>query len=467
MLFLPFISFGQKQGNIWYFGDHAGIDFNGGNPVALTNGQTVFIGCPGTCHSEGSSVISDSSGALLCYCDGKTIWNRNHSVMPNGDSLLSNASSTQSSLIIPKPGSSRYFYVFTTDAFYVNNLQYGFRYSIVDICLDNGLGDIIPGQKNILLLDTIAEKLTAIRHNNGIDYWIIVHKFFSDAFYSFRLTSTGITDTVISHIGSVHGGGLGAAIGQLKASPNGLKLATVNGQSSLPDVAEYFDFNKTTGIVSNCVSIQSNPLYSYYGVSFSPDNSKLYVSAWLNTNGIFQYNLNAGGGNPDSVRASKFVVTSTTKYGMQLGPDGKIYISDNNNSLSAINNPNASGIACNYTNSAVSLNAGLCSLGLPNFIDSYDYSNTLNYCGKTGIDEQSINSEILVFPTPFHSQLNLKTTLNENFDFLLYDAMSRKILQLKFKNSLSISTEGFPNGIYFYKIADESGLIIKGKIIKY
>ncbi len=465
IFFLPLVCFGQKQGNIWYFGDHAGLDFNSGNPVALTNGQNNLIGCPSACHSEGTSVIADNTGALLFYCNGQTIWNKNHIIMLNGDSLLSNTSSTQSSLIIPKPGNSRYFYVFTTDAFFIDQLQYGFRYSIVDICLDNGLGDVITGQKNILLLDTVAEKLTAIRHSNGIDYWVIVHKFISDAFYSFHLTSSGITDTVISHVGSIHGIGVGASIGQLKASPNGLKLAIVNGQSSLPDVAEYFDFDKSTGVVSNCVSIQTNPLYSYYGVSFSPDNSKLYISAWLNANGIFQFDLNAGGGNPDSVRASKFVVIPTTKYGMQLGPDGKIYFPRYNHSLSAISNPNTAGAACNYVDSAVSLNGRSCSYGFPNFIDSYDYSNTAYYC-ETGIKEQNVNAEVLVFSNPFHSQLNIKSTLNENSDFFLYDVLSRQVLQLTFKNSITITTEELADGIYIFKVRNKYGTIKTGKIIK-
>ena len=104
------------------------------------------------------------------------VWNKNHQVMPNGNGLLGNFSSTQSSLIVAQPGSSRYFYIFTTDDFYEDGLQYGFRYSVVDICFDNGLGDVLSDQKNIKLLDTVAEKLTAVKHINGNDFWIIVHK---------------------------------------------------------------------------------------------------------------------------------------------------------------------------------------------------------------------------------------------------------------------------------------------------
>ena len=140
IIFIPLLSTAQKQGNIWYFGDHAGLDFNSGVPVPLTNGQTYS---PDGTLIEGSAVISDSSGSLLFYTNGNKLWNKNQHVMPHGDSLLSDFSSTQAALIVPKPGSSRYFYVFTVDDFYEDNLKYGFRYSIVDICLDSGLGDVM------------------------------------------------------------------------------------------------------------------------------------------------------------------------------------------------------------------------------------------------------------------------------------------------------------------------------------
>ncbi|MEO8147332.1 MAG: T9SS type A sorting domain-containing protein [Bacteroidia bacterium] len=380
----------NKQGNIWYFGDHAGIDFNSGSPVALTNGQTYSPDI-NSLVIEGTAVISDSSGALLFYTNGTKVWNKNHLVMPNGDSLLGNFSSTQSALIVPQPGSSRYFYVFTTSDFYYQDLQYGFRYSMVDICLDGGSGDVITNQKNILILDTVAEKLTAIRHANGTDYWIIVHKYYSDAFYSYHLSAAGLIDTVISHVGSRHPLNsnpniTGYAIGYLKASPNGQKLCCVSTNGYC--IAEYFDFDKSTGIVSNCVNIQTDSVYNYYGVSFSPDNSKLYIAGNLNDYNIYQYDLNAGSGNPDSVKASRtpVAIQGNNYLALQLMTDGKIYVARGNPStyLGAINLPNNLGLSCNYLDSAVYLNGKTASFGLPNFIDSYDYSNSIYNC-ITGI----------------------------------------------------------------------------------
>ena len=72
-----FIAFTYSQGeaNIWYYGNYAGLDFNNGNPVALTNGQVNTY--------EASAIMSNASGQLLFYTDGNTVWNRNHQIMLN------------------------------------------------------------------------------------------------------------------------------------------------------------------------------------------------------------------------------------------------------------------------------------------------------------------------------------------------------------------------------------------------
>ena len=98
------ISYAQKQANIWYFGSNAGLDFNNGNPTALTDGS-MFT-------QEGCASIADENGNLLFYTDGLKAWNKNHQSMPNGTGLLGNYSSTQSAIIVPKPNSNKIYYIF-------------------------------------------------------------------------------------------------------------------------------------------------------------------------------------------------------------------------------------------------------------------------------------------------------------------------------------------------------------------
>ena len=67
--------------------------------------------------------------------------------IPNGFGSMGNSSSTQSALIVQKPGSNNIYYIFTTDA---SGGQNGFQYSIVDMTLNGGLGDATT--INVLLI---------------------------------------------------------------------------------------------------------------------------------------------------------------------------------------------------------------------------------------------------------------------------------------------------------------------------
>jgi hypothetical protein len=107
------------------------------------------------------------------------------------------------------------------------------------------MGDIT--QKNNQLITPVTEKLSAARHCNGKDFWIIVHKATGAGmeFYAYLLTSNGInTSPAISNVDGVSTTG-----GQLKISPNGKKMAV--GNPYVPNSAVLFDFDNQTGTVSN------------------------------------------------------------------------------------------------------------------------------------------------------------------------------------------------------------------------
>ena len=301
--------------------------------------------------------------------------------MPNGDSLWGSFTSTQAGVIVQQSGNSNKYYLFTCapQAGYLIGLGFsdipdyaGIAYSVVDMTLNSGNGDIEVASKNTPLLDTACEKITAVRHCNGTDIWIIVHKWNSDAFYSYLLTTSGIQAPVISHVGDINkdvGSGMNAeAIGYLKASPNGKKLASAINFNM--NEVQLFDFNNLTGIISNPITI-NYPLstgYGPYGVSFSPDNHKLYTSYYSTLSTLFQYNISSN--NQAAIIASQYIVSTSSIYGsIQAAPDGKLYVADDPY-ISVINNPNILGAGCNFVSNAVNLDSGICIAGLPNFIDA-------------------------------------------------------------------------------------------------
>ncbi|PCJ88420.1 MAG: hypothetical protein COA57_03330 [Flavobacteriales bacterium] len=364
----------QKHDYYWYFGNGAGIEFHSGKPKTLQN-SNLFT-------EEGSASVSDSEGRLLFYTNGVKVWNRQHNLMPNGTGLWGHVSSTQSALIVKKPGSTTLFYIFTIDE---KGRQNGLCYSIVDMMKQRqpketrmknealltpdllphlGKGDITI--KNKQLLTPVSEKLTAVRHSNGTAIWVIAHKWNSDAFYAYPVTPDGIGKPVISSVGAMHrnesGRNNGEAIGYLKPSHDGKLLASAMCYKPNSPV-EIFSFDNATGKVSDLRNI---PTSGYaYGLEFSPDNSKLYVSFLKGKSGITQYDLTAD----DLFDSGTIVATNDANniFGaLQIGPDKKIYVARIGSYLDAINNPDKAGNKCEYQRSAVHLGKRNCVYGMPN-----------------------------------------------------------------------------------------------------
>ena len=361
LLFITSFVFSQGEANIWYFGDHAGLDFNSGTPVALTDGQLVT--------QEGCATIADTTGKLLFYTDGITIYNRVHQIMSNGSGLMGHSSTTQSATIVPKPGSSSLFYVFTIDASAGVN---GFRYSIVDISLDGGLGAVTT-DKNVLIYTPSCEKISIVKHANNKDFWIITHGFDSDLFYVHLLTSSGLGAMPItskSGIIVIKDSPGYNSMGYMKISPNGSKLVLCH---QFLGTAELFDFNTTTGIVSNSKSLMENS-GQLYGAEFSPNSEVLYVANIIGK-GLYQFDLTAS-----DIVASKQLIALLPFYvgALQLGPDKKIYIDAYMQSkLSVINSPNVIGLGCDLILNSIDLGGKICELGLPAFNQSFFFSSEI------------------------------------------------------------------------------------------
>jgi PKD repeat protein len=352
LLSTAFYCSAQNEANKWLFGNNGGLDFNSGSPLPFPGGQTST--------TEGSASVSDAAGNLLFYTDGITVWDKTHTTMPNGTGLLGGSSSSQSAMIVLLPGSSTAYYVFT-----VGESFQDFNYSIVDMTLNGGNGDVTT--KNSLVSTVVCEKLCSVRKPNGVDFWIIVHDAFTDEFDAYTLTSAGLNLVpVVSNAGSPNSGD----IGYLKSSPDGTKLAAALWNSG--NLFELFDFDNSTGIVSNAHTLPFHPAGSgAYGLEFSPNNRYLYC-AWITPGEVRQYDLQAG--SFAAIDASEIFLGSTSvafNGALQIGPDQKIYLAQfGAGYLGVINDPNVGGTGCNFVDIGVVI-AGISQLGLPNYPSFY------------------------------------------------------------------------------------------------
>ncbi len=348
----------NRSGDVWYFGRNAGLHFEGGAlPTVRTDGALNTV--------DGSAVATDpETGDLLFYTDGATVWNANHDVTPNGTGLLGDESSGQPAVIVPEPGSSDRFYVFTTGSRQVSDRT--FRYSVVDMQEDGGRGDVIL--KNQPLITRGSEKVTATRHCNRRDYWVLTQEWGTNRFFAYPITAAGIGEPVISALGTSWPNGDDVQ-GTAQFSPDGSTLAITS--TGLEQLA-FFDFDPATGVLDNYRIIATGR--SFYGGEFSPDQSKFY-SVTLPRSGaeLVQFDLILK--DPKSIEESLTVLQSVTGAWqggqLQLGPDGAIYVSFvRRSNLGRIAFPNRPGTASEYTHNAISLQSGRTGYGLPNFIDS-------------------------------------------------------------------------------------------------
>lgn len=441
---LFFTAHGYSQANRWYFGVNAGIDFSGVTPVALNDGVLNT--------NEGCSSVSDSAGNLFFYTDGITVWDSTHQAMPNGSGLLAGTSSTQAALIVKDPVSIESYYIFTTDEIGGPN---GCKYSKVDMTLNGGLGDVTI--KNIALQDTVTEKLAAVSFSGTT--WISIHRWGTDEYLSYRLDQSGLsTSPVISHSGIIHNTSqIQNTYGQLKFNTCGTWAASAVGYQ---DTVDLLHFNTSTGVFSHFMSI---PFTDHvYGVEFSPNGSMLYVSTYSAPT-LYQFDLSSL--NPSTIIASQTGLSITPDiYGLQLAPDGKIYVTKSfSQFLGVINFPDLAGPSCNYVNNGIDLDplflGHTSALTLPGFDQSF--FKRQESCLSTTIAEQH-QSELEIYPNPFKERFKV---YSPGGNFIIYDLSGRIVFEMELPEGIQTIQPMITSGFYLLKIHTRDQ-ILSNRIIK-
>ena len=362
-------AFAQKEYNVWYFGTRAGITFNT-NPVsALTDGNMLA--------PEGSTSICDNNGILLFYTNGDSVYNRLHQLMDNGVFFprAQRNSSRQGAMALPYPNQPKAYYIITSSSI-EGQINDGYlRYSVVDMQSNGGLGKVTL--QNVPLVKGCLEAFGAAGHANGKDYWF---------------ASISRDDSCLYTVPTINGNmGIaqkGPKVLQTKRNGNTKNLIKFSPNSSILKLEDSFAvvgtkiiyyynlyrFDNNTGKISSPVSITAQAFgFGLPVFEFSPDSRFLYAEE-SDTVAPFrkmvQYDLSVW--NSDSISKSRTIlvldsIPISAAYGMQLGPDGKIYVFIlGSTKLFAINNPNKKGKACGYNPvQGVDLNGRSCNIGAP------------------------------------------------------------------------------------------------------
>jgi hypothetical protein len=378
----------QKHDYVWLMGqnsqntiEHAGtvIDFNISPPDIYYEFRDMFF-------RQATASICDTAGNLLFYTNGIYIANSLGEPMENGMGLNPGPHAEtwqdygyildQGAMVLPLPESDSLYYLLHLDR-ELNQEQSGteslhFYYTLIDISANNGLGTVID--KNQVVLEGVFDigKITAVKHANGRDWWVLLRRMGGNIYPRFLITPRGIKVFEDQVLG-ISFPEPPASLGQAVFSPDGSIYAKVNltGSFGDPIFISIFDFNRCTGQLSNPIQFTYADTASCAGIAISPNSRFLYVSSFRY---LYQYDLWAS-----DIEASRITVAewdgfvennffATTFYLAQLAPDDKIYINSNNSVsyLHVINQPDLPGLLCDVCQHCVDL-PSINSFAMPNF----------------------------------------------------------------------------------------------------
>lgn len=418
--------------------------------------------------------ICDTNGNLLFYSNGLTIGNRNYDTLYNAVNFNpgwatdfnepDGMSTCQGVLFLPDPGDYQRYYVFheTGESFFAhgaNQVQpLHLNYSVIDLNLDGGLGGIIDSLKNkYAIVDTMMwGGLTACKHANGRDWWVIAHQFWTNKYYKLLLTPEGLLGPYEQSIGSDSINDIDV---QATFSPDGSKYCL----SSYSGWFDYMKFDRCTGEFSSAITVYNPDSidHFYFGSSFSPNSRFIYASSKFN---LYQYDM----WDSNMVANAIHIATWDSFYQYvpvlffmhQLAPDGKIYSTTFNGSryLNVINSPDSVGLACDFTpHSFLLTNYGYTN-AIPSF-PNYDVGvldgspcDTLYLATNSFLE---IKPHIRLYPNPTSHWFNIVYQSNEDALFELFDMYGKRVeatsLFHYFRNRL-INVGELPAGVYLASV---------------
>jgi len=374
MTFQSALACGQMHDAIWLFGANSAfgdprwgtcvLDFTTAPPSVYEQDRPMNLNVT-------VASVCDSTGSLQFYTNGAWVANHDHGMMENGDSLNPGQLTwdsysgglrvAQSHLVLPQPGHPGMYYLFHERLEYHPVLGLAVNpsyYTVIDMGANNGLGKVI--EKNVTIFQDSTHnygKVTALKHGNGRDWWVMTSELSENVFYRVLLTPDGVAAADILELEPAY-----PSLGSnafTAFSPDGSLLARYEIAHGL----YLYGFDRCTGELGDYpefVPIPDTELGG--GVAFSPNGRFLYM---LSSTFVLQADLWAPdiGASLDTVAVYDGFTDpstgglSTTFFAMQNGPDGRIYFNTNNGTmyLHYIQYPNKKGDSCTVVQHGVKL----------------------------------------------------------------------------------------------------------------
>jgi Secretion system C-terminal sorting domain len=529
LIFTTKILYGQdRSGDSWITGyNYTSFIFNGDTSlpkVIIRQNCQNALSVNTSMTGDDNSVTNDSNGKFLFWNNGLFVFDTLGNMMPHGklhhDSYYIGQTAFnayQPTITLPKKNGQ--YYLFTLDfseelrlkqqnasegSFYNTHAAADKMYMfVVDMNANNGLGDVVDSNKNLLNEEAAFGGIYACKHANGKDWWLIRMGLDSGKVFRWLVTSNTITGPFKQYINNyLHEGGNN--FGQICFNFNGSKIAI--GASSgltLPFTLPKFliaDFDRCTGIIFNEKSVFTEKCgdstnfnltqdyinvfggaegSSISGLAFSPNSKFIYI---CKTGVIFQYEIDSCVWNIKPIEICDGIKQSNIEndpyYGiytnLNIGPDGRIYINTFNDAItiSLINNPNEKGPKCNYKYfgivsptlsgypSCTSNFGGLWGFG--NIPNMPDFRMPANYssCWPSILAAPNINNTISIYPNPSTGIYTINTPVK---NWQVHNMQGQLIAQ---GQGTYVDVAQHTAGIYLLKIVDENNVTSIIKLLK-
>jgi len=436
---------------------------------------------------------SDVEGNLQLYSDGCALYNEEGTLLQNGDSIHDDffcesdprSGYPASQGIIALPTSDKDIVALFYHEQYIVDDSLGVR---IEVRLHRAIVDInedIVLSKKVVVMDNLASNtLTATKHINGQDWWIISQDYFTNEYKTLLISEGEVLDTISSFVGNpiINSGAF-----QSNYSPDGKTFARFAPEEEL----QIFDFDRSLGKLSNfrLIEIPNDTINnaSTGGLSFSGSSRFLYVNDAL---AIWQLDMQAQDIAASMVQVAKRDTFFTGQevfgnkiptffYRQALAPDCRIYMSSRNgvDRIHAIMEPELKGVACDVVqNIKIPVWNSLTTPHFPNyrldtapFCDSSKaFPSNLMTSVSTAEPSATPTGCMHVFPNPAsdYVQIYLKKLIGlDQVRFELYDLLGRSV----FSSSVSMSggaaierldISQVPTGMYVYSIFDDSGTLL-------
>ncbi|HHH52550.1 MAG TPA: T9SS type A sorting domain-containing protein [Bacteroidetes bacterium] len=470
----------NKQDYVWLFGLKDN-DFAQGNQSYRFDFKIKPFKIPVTDNGIGfdnnNASICDKNGNLLFYSNGCAVLNKDAEIMPNGDSINEDIwkkitgwdmceygyPGIQDIIILDDPGNEEnnkkdYYIIHKTIVFngFGKDDSNHLRCTIVDMDLDGGLGDVtIKDSTFYKEKQVLSSYLTAIRHQNGKDWWIVQPMEDTNVYLTFLLDENGIELKKEQAIGKVFDWNASSS-GTARFSPDGTKYAYYNESDGLL----LFDFDRSNGLLANykrVVPFDTTGIGIYCSVEWSPNSRFVYTATETKLHQIdtWEEDLQDGVRLIDIYDGTRNPFPNTF-FLMAQGPDCRIYMcsTSGNKTYHVINHPNRLGKDCDFVQNGIVLpyEAGFGSM--PNFprfrVDEADK------CDSTIVsvfgDYVYYRRDLTVYPNPSSGIFNVKIPDRLGKGKLVVTDIQGQII---YKKSISgilpgqrINITGMPTGRY-------------------